>query len=35
MIDGYHRLAKLQAYASIDFDGSLYEPSDDAVPPLP
>ncbi|MDT7727940.1 MAG: fructose,6-bisphosphatase [Actinomycetota bacterium] len=35
MIDGYHRLAKLRAYASIDFDGVLDEPTDDVVPPLP
>jgi fructose-1,6-bisphosphatase II len=35
MIDGYHRLTKLRAYASIDFDGSLDEPTDDVVPPLP
>jgi fructose-1,6-bisphosphatase II len=35
MIDGYHRLTKLRAYASIDFDGNLDEPIDDVVPPLP
>jgi fructose-1,6-bisphosphatase II len=35
MIDGYHRLTKLRAYASIDFDGHLDEPTDDVVPPLP
>jgi fructose-1,6-bisphosphatase II len=38
MIDGYHRLTKLQAYASIDFDGNLVESADsadDTVPPLP
>jgi fructose-1,6-bisphosphatase II len=35
MIDGYHRLAKLQAYASIDFDGSLVESAVDSAPPLP
>ncbi|WP_431876303.1 class II fructose-bisphosphatase [Amycolatopsis sacchari] len=33
MIDGYHRLTKLRAYSSIDFDG---QPEDeDSVPPLP
>jgi fructose-1,6-bisphosphatase II len=36
MIDGYHRLTKLRAYSSIDFDGELGEGSeDDLVPPLP
>jgi fructose-1,6-bisphosphatase II len=35
MIDGYHRLTKLRAYASIDFDGSFDEPIDDVIPPLP
>jgi fructose-1,6-bisphosphatase II len=35
MIDGYHRLTKLRAYASVDFDGNLDEPIDDIVPPLP
>ncbi|MTD54202.1 class II fructose-bisphosphatase [Amycolatopsis pithecellobii] len=33
MIDGYHRLTKLRAYSSIDFDGA---PGDeDPMPPLP
>jgi fructose-1,6-bisphosphatase II len=33
LIDGYHRLTKLRAYSSIDFDG---QPGDeDIVPPLP
>ncbi|SDX77054.1 fructose-1,6-bisphosphatase II [Amycolatopsis xylanica] len=37
LIDGYHRLNKLRAYASIDFDGHLDAvPGDEAiVPPLP
>jgi fructose-1,6-bisphosphatase II len=36
MIDGYHRLTKLRAYSSIDFDGELGESTDDdLVPPLP
>lgn len=37
LIDGYHRLNKLRAYASIDFDGHLDAvPDDEAiVPPLP
>lgn len=32
MIDGYHRLTKLRAYSSVDFDGAG---EDDVVPPLP
>ena len=36
MIDGYHRLEKLRAYSSVNFDGSLDAPADeDVVPPLP
>ncbi|QWF82163.1 class II fructose-bisphosphatase [Amycolatopsis sp. CA-230715] len=36
LIDGYHRLEKLRAYASVDFDGKLDENlDDDVVPPLP
>ena len=38
MIDGYHRLTKLRAYASIDFDGAFAGTGDDnenLVPPLP
>ncbi|GAA4546439.1 class II fructose-bisphosphatase [Amycolatopsis samaneae] len=36
MIDGYHRLNKLRAYASVDFDGHLGDtPDGDVVPPLP
>ncbi|WP_326957893.1 MULTISPECIES: class II fructose-bisphosphatase [unclassified Amycolatopsis] len=35
MIDGYHRLDKLRAYSSIDFDGNLSAGDDDVVPPLP
>ncbi|NIH87259.1 class II fructose-bisphosphatase [Amycolatopsis granulosa] len=36
MIDGYHRLTKLRAYSSVDFDGVLTgSPDDDVVPPLP
>ncbi|WP_179956909.1 class II fructose-bisphosphatase [Amycolatopsis anabasis] len=36
MIDGYHRLNKLRAYASVDFDGQLTDADDgDIVPPLP
>lgn len=35
MIDGYHRLDKLRAYSSIDFDGNLKAGDDDVVPPLP
>ncbi|HEY2058112.1 MAG TPA: class II fructose-bisphosphatase [Amycolatopsis sp.] len=37
MIDGYHRLNKLRAYSSVNFDGNLDSPEDglDAVPPLP
>ncbi|OXM73172.1 MULTISPECIES: class II fructose-bisphosphatase [Amycolatopsis] len=36
LIDGYHRLTKLRAYSSVDFDGVLTEaPDDDVVPPLP
>ena len=36
MIDGYHRLTKLRAYSSVDFDGVLtISPDDDVVPPLP
>ncbi|GLY64428.1 class II fructose-bisphosphatase [Amycolatopsis taiwanensis] len=37
MIDGYHRLTKLRAYSSIDFDGNLEATGDDEnlVPPLP
>ncbi|NIJ10699.1 fructose-1,6-bisphosphatase II [Saccharomonospora amisosensis] len=33
MIDGYHRLTKLRAYSSVDFDGSAG--GEDEVPPLP
>ncbi len=35
MIDGYHRLDKLRAYSSIDFDGNLSAGDDDVAPPLP
>ncbi|GAB3566770.1 class II fructose-bisphosphatase [Amycolatopsis endophytica] len=36
LIDGYHRLTKLRAYSSVDFDGVLTDiPDDDVVPPLP
>jgi fructose-1,6-bisphosphatase II len=35
MIDGYHRLNKLRAYSSVNFDGHLDAPADDVVPPLP
>ncbi|HKS44690.1 MAG TPA: class II fructose-bisphosphatase [Amycolatopsis sp.] len=37
MIDGYHRLTKLRAYSSVDFDGQLGELDDEnaPVPPLP
>ncbi|MDT8911500.1 class II fructose-bisphosphatase [Amycolatopsis sp. PS_44_ISF1] len=37
MIDGYHRLEKLRAYSSVNFDGNLDPVEDgfDAVPPLP
>ncbi|MQA62420.1 MAG: class II fructose-bisphosphatase [Actinophytocola sp.] len=34
MIDGYHRLTKLRAYASVDFDGQ-HESDDPTIPPLP
>ncbi|MCG3750811.1 MULTISPECIES: class II fructose-bisphosphatase [unclassified Amycolatopsis] len=34
MIDGYHRLEKLRAYSSVNFDGNL-ELDEGAVPPLP
>lgn len=34
MIDGYHRLNKLRAYASVDFDGRL-ESDTRVIPPLP
>ncbi|GAB3489008.1 class II fructose-bisphosphatase [Amycolatopsis cihanbeyliensis] len=34
LIDGYHRLTKLRAYSSVDFDGTL-ESDSDVVPPLP
>ncbi|MFD2419188.1 class II fructose-bisphosphatase [Amycolatopsis pigmentata] len=33
LIDGYHRLTKLRAYSSIDFEGQLDE--DAPAPPLP
>ncbi|MEU6645779.1 class II fructose-bisphosphatase [Saccharomonospora sp. NPDC046836] len=32
MIDGYHRLTKLRAYSSVDFDGAA---DDDVIPPIP
>ncbi|TVT57610.1 class II fructose-bisphosphatase [Amycolatopsis rhizosphaerae] len=36
LIDGYHRLTKLRAYSSIDFDGELGESgAEKSVPPLP
>ncbi|MDT7805026.1 MAG: fructose,6-bisphosphatase [Actinomycetota bacterium] len=35
MIDGYHRLNKLRAYSSVNFDGNLDVADDDVVPPLP
>ncbi|MYW93328.1 class II fructose-bisphosphatase [Amycolatopsis rubida] len=36
MIDGYHRLEKLRAYSSVNFDGNLDLDEDErAVPPLP
>jgi len=36
MIDGYHRLEKLRAYSSVNFDGNLDLDDDQrAVPPLP
>jgi fructose-1,6-bisphosphatase II len=36
MIDGYHRLEKLRAYSSVNFDGTLDVPAElDVVPPLP
>ncbi|GAB3369120.1 class II fructose-bisphosphatase [Amycolatopsis echigonensis] len=36
MIDGYHRLEKLRAYSSVNFDGNLDLDEDDhVVPPLP
>ncbi|RJQ83682.1 class II fructose-bisphosphatase [Amycolatopsis panacis] len=36
MIDGYHRLEKLRAYSSINFDGNLELDEDDSTaPPLP
>jgi fructose-1,6-bisphosphatase II len=37
MIEGYHRLTKLRAYSSIDFEGRLGGVDDDGdpVPPLP
>ncbi|MET9261553.1 class II fructose-bisphosphatase [Amycolatopsis sp. NPDC004079] len=34
MIDGYHRLEKLRAYSSVNFDGNL-DLDERAVPPLP
>ena len=34
MIDGYHRLEKLRAYSSVNFDGSLDAVADDDVVPL-
>ncbi|WP_027928508.1 class II fructose-bisphosphatase [Amycolatopsis benzoatilytica] len=35
MIDGYHRLEKLRAYSSVNFDGNLDLEDERAVPPLP
>ncbi|QRP47211.1 class II fructose-bisphosphatase [Amycolatopsis sp. FDAARGOS 1241] len=36
MIDGYHRLEKLRAYSSVNFDGNFeLREDDDIVPPLP
>ncbi|MFI5614742.1 class II fructose-bisphosphatase [Amycolatopsis sp. NPDC051903] len=36
MIDGYHRLEKLRAYSSVNFDGNFeLREDDDTVPPLP
>jgi fructose-1,6-bisphosphatase II len=35
MIDGFHRLTKLREYASVNFDRTDVNPSDDAIPPLP
>ncbi|MGW7534150.1 class II fructose-bisphosphatase [Amycolatopsis sp. NPDC054798] len=36
MIDGYHRLEKLRAYSSVNFDGNLDLDEDErVVPPLP
>ncbi|MBB4688486.1 class II fructose-bisphosphatase [Amycolatopsis jiangsuensis] len=36
LIDGYHRLEKLRAYSSVNFDGNLELDEDDSVtPPLP
>ncbi|MFF0149113.1 fructose-1,6-bisphosphatase II [Amycolatopsis sulphurea] len=36
MIDGYHRLEKLRAYSSINFDGNLeLDEEDSTAPPLP
>jgi fructose-1,6-bisphosphatase II len=34
-IDGYHRLNKLRAYSSIDFDGTFGQAELDNPPPLP
>ncbi|WP_216209498.1 class II fructose-bisphosphatase [Amycolatopsis aidingensis] len=34
LIDGYHRLTKLRAYSSVDFDGTL-DTDSGTVPPLP
>ncbi|GAA3571841.1 class II fructose-bisphosphatase [Amycolatopsis ultiminotia] len=34
MIDGYHRLEKLRAYSSVNFDGKLELNDDGSVPPL-
>lgn len=36
LIDGYHRLTKLRAYSSIDFEGQLGDSDEDVpAPPLP
>jgi fructose-1,6-bisphosphatase II len=36
LIDGYHRLTKLRAYSSIDFEGQLRDSDEEPpVPPLP
>ena len=35
MIDGYHRLAKLREYSSVDFDLTDEQLAADPVPPLP
>ncbi|WP_037367838.1 class II fructose-bisphosphatase [Amycolatopsis orientalis] len=35
MIDGYHRLEKLRAYSSVNFDGNLDLDDEHVVPPLP